>query len=165
MNMLTQLLGPFPIGIWGALAILALSGGFFTIFAQGLSFLKWDTALKLHLQEDSRSSSDPVEKTIGAMSHGEAGADLLVQGLLIVLALAGIFLRHPAGLVAGTAQGILWIYVTVMVIFQRWALFRWGVVKDLSRLKHVAPVMVLAAGIPGGLLVVCLLANRAFFGW
>ncbi len=165
MAWLAHELGCFPIGIWISLAILLVSGGFFTIFAQGLSFLKWDLALKLHLQEDSRSSPDPVEKTMGAISQGEAGADLIVQGALIVTALAGILLRHPVGFVAGITQGVLWIYVTLMVLFQRWMLFRWGMVHDLARLKAVGPPMVLAAGVPGAVMIVCLAANRGWFEW
>lgn len=165
MAFLTYLLGPFPVGIWAVLAMLLVSGGVFTVFAQGLSFLKWDAALHIHLQEDSRTSQDPVEKTVGAMSQGEAGADVIVQGTLIILALVGVFLRHPVGFIAGVAQGIIWIYVTFMVLFQRWMLYRWGVVNDLARLKHVAPAMVLAAGVPGAVMIACLVANRGFFGW
>lgn len=165
MVWLTQEWGPLPAGIWIVLALLLVSGGFFTIFAQGLSFFRWDRALKLRLQEDSPASPDPVEKTMGAISQGEAGADLIVQGALIIAAFAGILLRHPAGFVAGIAQGVLWIYVTGMVLFQRWMLFRWGVVRDLSRLKAVGPVMVLAAGVPGAVLILCLAANRGWFGW
>jgi len=165
MNFLTAMLGPFPVGIWAVLIILVLSGSVFTMFAQGLSFLNWEAALSMRLQEDSRTSGDPVEKTMGAMSQGEAGADVIVQGALIILSFAGIFLRHPFGWVTGLAQGVLWIYVTFMVLFQRWMLFRWGVVKDLRRFKQVAPIMVLAAGLPGVVMIVCLVVNRDYFGW
>lgn len=165
MAFLTYMLGSLPVGIWAVLVMLLLSGGVFTIFAQGLALLNWDAALSMHLQEDSRTSGDPVEKTIGAMSQGEAGADVIVQGTLVVLSFAGIFLRHPVGWVAGLAQGVLWIYVTFMVLFQRWMFFRWGVVKDLARFKQVAPIMVLAAGLPGIAMIVCLVANRDYFGW
>jgi len=149
MAFLTYMLGPFPVGIWAVLAMLVVSGGVLTIFAQGLSLLNWDAALSIRLQEDSRTSEDPVEKTIGAMSQGEACADVIVQGTLVVLSFTGIFLRHPVGWIAGMAQGVLWIYVTFLVLSQRWMFFRWGVVKDLARLKQVAPIMVLAAGVPG----------------
>lgn len=165
MGFLAHALGPFPIGIWATLAMLLVSGGVFTVFAQGLSLLKWDTALRLRLQEDSPASRDPVEKAVGAMSQGEAGADVVVQGTLIAVSVAGILLRHPAGFVAGIAQGVIWVYVTIMVLLQRWMLRRWGVVNDLSRLKHVAPAMILAAGVPGAAMIVCLVANRGFFGW
>lgn len=164
MHMLTQQLGMFPTGIWIALAMLLVGGGLFTIFGQLLSLLNWDMALHLRLQEDSKTSRDPVERTMGAMSQGEACADLLVQGTLIVLAFAGILLRHPVGFIAGVAQGIIWVYVTCLVLSQRWMLYRWGVVNDLAKLKHVAPAMVLVAGIPGVLMIVCLVANRGFFG-
>lgn len=165
MAFLTYMLGPFPVGIWAVLAMLLVIGGGFTIFAQGLSLLNWDAALSIRLQEDSRTSEDPVEKTIGAMSQGEACADVIVQGTLVILTCAGIFLRHPIGWVAGMAQGVLWIYVTFLVLFQRWMFFRWGVVKDLARLKQVGPIMVLAGGVPGVAMIVCLVANRGFFAW
>ncbi len=129
MTFLTHGLGPFPVGLWIALVILLVCGGFFTIIAQGLSFWKWDTALALRLQEDSRTSPDPAERTVGAMSQGEAGADVIVHGTLIVLAAAGILWKHPVGFVAGMAQGILWVYVTFMVVLQRWMLCRGGVVR------------------------------------
>jgi len=164
MAFLTYMLGPFPVGIWAVLVMLLLIGGVFTIFAQGLSLLNWEAALSMHLQEDSRTSEDPVEKTIGAMSQGEAGADVIVQGILVVLSFVGIFLRHPVGWVAGLALGVLWIYVTFMVLFQRWMFFRWGVVKDLTRLKQVAPIMVLAGGFPGIVMIVCLVSNRYYLG-
>lgn len=165
MDVLTHFLGPYPVGIWVVLAMLLVGGGMFTIFGQALSVLSWDTALRLRLQEDSRTSRDPVERTMGAMSQGEACADVIVQGTLIFVSCAGILLRHPVGFVAGVAQGVIWVYVTFLVLFQRWMLYRWRVVNDMARLKHVGPAMVLAAGIPGILMIVCLVANREFFGW
>lgn len=145
--------------------MLFVGGGVFTIFGQALSLLNWDAALRLCLQEDSRKSRDPVERTMGAMSQGEAVADVVVQGSLIVLALAGILLQHPVGFVAGIAQGVIWIYVTFLVLSQRWMLYRWKIVNNMSRLKHVAPAMLLVAGIPGTLIIICLVTNRRFFGW
>lgn len=164
MDVLTHMLGPFPVGIWAVLVFLVVSGAGLTLFAQGLSFLNWDAALSIRLQEDSRTSEDPVERTIGAMSQGEAGADVIVQGTVIVIAFAGIFLRHPVGWVAGLVQGVIWIYVTLMVLCQRWMLFRWGVVRDLARLRYLAPIMVLFFGVPGVVTIVCLAVNRGFFG-
>jgi hypothetical protein len=165
MAFLTHMLGPFPVGIWAVLAMLLFNGGVLTIFAQGLSLVNWDAALSIRLQEDSTTTEDPVERTVVAMSQGEAGADVIVQGTLIVLSLVGVFLRHPVGLLAGVAQGVIWIYVTFLVLFQRWMLYRWGVVSDLGRLKQVAPIMVLAAGVPGAVMIACLVANQGFFAW
>ncbi len=165
MDFLTYLLGPFPVGIWIVLVILLVCGGIFTTLGQALSLLSWNTAVRLRLQEDSQTSTDPVERTIGAMSQGEAIADVIVQGSLVVIAFAGILFRHPAGFVAGIAQGVIWVYVTLLVLAQRWMLFRWGVVNDRARLKHVALPMVLFAGMPGVLIIVCLIANREFIGW
>lgn len=165
MDVLTHLLGPFPIGIWVVLAMLLVGGGLFTLFGQVLSLVSWDTALRLRLQEDSKISRDPVERTMGAMSQGEACADVIVQGTLVVLAFAGILLSHPVGFVAGIACGVIWVYVTFLVLSQRWMLYRWGVANDMARLKHVAPAMLLAVGIPGALVVVCLVVNRGFFRW
>ena len=165
MDVLTVMLGPYPMGIWFVLAALLVGGGVFTIFGQALSLLSWDTALRLGLQEDSKQSPDPVERTIGAMSQGEALADVIVQGIIIVLAFAGILLKHPAGFVAGIAQSVIWLYVTFMVLSQRWMLYRWGVVKDMARLKHVTLPMVLFAGIPSVLMILCLVANKGFFSW
>jgi hypothetical protein len=164
MDLLTHMLGPFPVGIWAVLGFLLVSGVGGLIFAQGLSFLNWDAALSLRLQEDSKTSEDPVERTIGAMSQGEAGADVIVQGPVIVIAIAGIFLRHPVGWLAGLVLGVMWVYVTVLLTFQRWMLFRWGVVGDLARLRYIAPLMVLFWGLPGVVMVVCLAVNRGFFG-
>ncbi len=165
LDVLTHLLGAFPVGIWAVLAMLLVCGGVFTLFGQSLSLLHWDAALRLRLQEDSRSSRDPVERTMGAVSQGEALADVIVQGTLVILAFAGILLRHPAGFVAGIALGIIWVYVTFLVLSQRWMLYRWGVVDDMARMKQVGPAMVLAVGIPGILMIVSLVANRGFFGW
>ncbi|HQM23491.1 MAG TPA: hypothetical protein PK572_07655, partial [Kiritimatiellia bacterium] len=119
----------------------------------------------LRLQEDSRRSQDPLERTMGAISQGEAVADVAVQGVLILLSFVGILLRNPVGFVAGIAQGVIWIYATFLVLAQRWMLYRWGIVNNLARLKHVAPAMLLAGGIPGALMIICLVANIGFFGW
>jgi hypothetical protein len=164
MYILIHQLGLFPIGIWAVLAMLLVGGGVFTIFGQAFSLLNWEAALRFRLQEDSRTSQDPVEKTMGAMSQGEAFADVIVQGTLVVLAFAGILMRHPVGFVAGVAQGVIWVYVTFLVLAQRWMLYRWKVVNNTARLKHVAPAMLLAAGIPGVLIIICLVVNRGFFG-
>ncbi len=164
MNLLMHQLGPFPIGIWAVLAMLLVGGGVFTIFGQALSLLNWDTALRLRLQEDSRTSEDPVERTMGAMSQGEAFADV-VQGSLIVVAFAGILLKHPVGFISGVVQGVIWVYVTFLVLSQRWMLYRWSVVDSMARLKRVAPAMLLAAGVPGALMIACLVVNRGFFEW
>ena len=165
MYILTHQVGSFPVGIWAVLDMLFVGGGVFTIFGQGLSLFNWDAALRLRLQEDSRRSQDPLERTMGAISQGEAVADVAVQGVLILLSFVGILLRNPVGFVAGIAQGVIWIYATFLVLAQRWMLYRWGIVNNLARLKHVAPAMLLAGGIPGALMIICLVANIGFFGW
>ena len=163
MSFLTRPAGRFPIGIWIVVVLFFLSGFIFTLFGQGLSVLSWDTALALGLQEDSRTSPDIVERSIGAMSQGEAGADFLVQGALFLLTIIGIFRRKFYGYVAGMAQGVLWIYVTFMVIFQRLTFYTWGLVPDLSRAEYVAPIMFLAAMVPGIFTLYVLEKNRSWF--
>ena len=70
----------------------------------------------------------------------------------------------PVGWLAGLVLGVIWVYVTVLLTFQRWMLFRWGVVGDLARLRYIAPLMVLFWGLPGVVMIVCLAVNRGFFG-
>jgi hypothetical protein len=163
MKFLTKHIGRFPLGIWVVLILMLTSGLFLTIFAQTLSFFSWDTALSLGLQEDSPYSADIVERMMMAISWGEAGTDLLVQGTLIVLTLIGILRRRQFGFLAGFGQAIIWIYVTLLIILQRIALFNWDLVSDLSRAKSVGPVIFVFVGIPGVLMLVCLTANRQFF--
>jgi hypothetical protein len=163
MGFLTRSVGRFPLGIWIVLAFLLISGLVFTLFAQALSFFAWDAALSVGLQEDSRYSSDVTERTIGAMSWGESGADVPVQGTLVILTLIGILRRRRFGFVTGVTQATIWIYVTLMVMLQRVGFYNWGVVPDLSRLEQVGPAMILLAGIPGIVMLVCLIANRGFF--
>ena len=91
MKFLTKRIGRFPLGIWIVLVFLVISGLVMLLFAQGLSFFAWDAAYSLGVQEDSRNSTDIVERTIGAMSWGEAGADFLVQGTLIIWTRALLF--------------------------------------------------------------------------
>lgn len=163
MKYLTKHIGRFPLGIWVVLILMLTSGMFLTIFAQALSFFSWDTALSVGLQEDSPHSADIVERVMGAISWGEAGADVLVQGTLIVLTLIGILLRRQFGFLAGIAESIIWIYVTLLITLQRIALYNWDLVPDLSRAKYLGPVMFVFVGIPGVLMLVCLIANRHFF--
>ncbi|MCP4364034.1 MAG: hypothetical protein GY800_01865 [Planctomycetes bacterium] len=163
MNFLTKPIGRFPLGIWIVLLFLLVTGLIFTLFAQTLSFFAWDKALSLGLQEDSRHSADVVERTIGAMSWGEAGADMLVQGTLVIATLIGIVRRREFGFITGVTLAIIWIYVAFMVSFQRIGLYNWGVVPDLSRAQYVVPLMVALAGIPGVISLICLIANRQFF--
>ena len=164
MRFLTKRIGRFPLGIWIVLIFLLISGLVFTLLAQTLSFFAWDTALSLGLQEDSRNSADIVERTIGAMSWGEAGADILVQGTLIILTLIGILRRRQFGFVTGVTLATIWIYVTLMVPLQRIGFYNWGVVPDLSRAQYLGPVMVIVVGIPGVISLICLTANQDFFG-
>jgi len=35
----------------------------------------------------------------------------------------------------------------------------------MAWLKQVGPIMVLAAGLPGVAMIVCLVVNRNYFGW
>jgi hypothetical protein len=163
MKFLTKRIGRFPLGIWIVLVFLLITGLFFTLFAQALSFFAWDAALSLGLQEDSPNSTDMVERTIGAMSWGEAGADVPVQGALIVLTVIGILRRRQFGFVTGVALTTIWIYVAIMILLQRIDLYHWGVVPDLSRAKYLAPFIVALIGIPGVLSLICLTANREFF--
>ncbi len=163
MKFLTKRIGRFPLGIWIVLVFLLISGLVMLLFAQALSFFAWDAAFSLGLQEDSRNSTDIVERTIGAMSWGEAGADVLVQGTLIILTLIGILRRRQFGFVTGVTLTTIWIYVTLMVPLQRIGLYNWGVVPDLSRAKYVGPFMVALWGIPGVISLICLIANRDFF--
>lgn len=93
------------------------------------------------------------------MSWGEAGADVLVQGTLIILTLIGILRRRRFGFVTGITLATIWIYVTFMVTLQRIGLYNWGVVPDLSRAKLVGPLMVALWGIPGVISLICLIAN------
>jgi len=163
MKFLIKRIGHFPLGIWIVLVFLLISGLVFTLFAQALSFFAWDAALSLGLQEDSRNSTDIVERTIGAMSWGEAGADVPVQGTLIILTLIGIVRRRQFGFVTGVTLTTIWIYVTLMVLLQRIGLYNWGVVPDLSRARYVGPFIIALIGIPGVISLICLTANRDFF--
>jgi hypothetical protein len=163
MKFLTKRIGRFPLGIWIVLVFLIISGLVVLLFGQALSFFAWDAAYSLGVQEDSRNSTDIVERTIGAMSWGEAGADVIVQGTLIILTLIGILWRRRFGFVTGITLAIIWIYVTFVVTLQRIGLYNWGVVPDLSRAKIYGPVMVILWGIPGVISLICLIANRDFF--
>lgn len=93
----------------------------------------------------------------------ETGADVLVQGTLIILTLIGILRRRQFGFVTGVTLTTIWIYVTLMIPLQRIGLYNWGVVPDLSRAKVVGPLMVALWGIPGVISLICLTANRDFF--
>jgi len=163
MRYLTKPLGRFPVGIWIVLGLLLITGLIFTLFAQALSFFAWDAAYSLGLQEDSRHSADVVERAMAAMSWGEAGADVFVQGSLILLTLIGIWKRRPFGFVCGVTLATIWIYMTFVIPLQRIGLYRWGVAADLSRAQYVTTLMIVLIGLPGVLSLICLTANRAFF--
>ena len=159
---LTKQLGRFPLGIWIVLAI-SVTLGLVMILGQALSLVAWDAALSLGLQEDARESTDLVELTFGAVSWGEAVADVVVQGPLLTLTVSGIICRRPVGFVAGVTMFTSWIYAAVMLSFQRVGLYNWGMVADLSRFQSVGLPMLFLVGIPGLVSLVCLDANKAYF--
>ena len=70
MKFLSKPIARFPLGIWIVLVFLVISGLVMLLFAQALSFFAWDAAYSLGVQEDSRHSTDIVDRTIGAMSWG-----------------------------------------------------------------------------------------------
>jgi hypothetical protein len=163
MKFLTKHISRFPLGIWIVLVFLLISGLVMLVFMQALSFFAWDTALSLGVQEDSRNATDIVERTMGAVSWGEAGVDFSVQGTLIILTLIGILRRRQLGFVCGVTLMTMWIYLTISLTLQRIGLYYWDIVPDLSRAKHVGPLMVAIWGIPGVISLICLTANRDFF--
>jgi hypothetical protein len=165
MGLLTRPLGRLTWGLWIVVFLLVFSGLGFTLAAQGISFFDWQAALSLGVQEDRGDSPDMVERTMAAVSWGEAGADVAVQGSLIVLALIGIFLKRWWGWAAGVAQSVIWVYVTMMASLQRLGLHRLGVEPDLARFEYVFPVMLMGIGLPGVVMLVCLVANRRVFRW
>jgi len=162
MGLLTRPLGRRPVGLWIAL-VLVLTVGLLFWVGQVLSLTSWDTAVAVGLQEDSPTSDSVVDRTMVAVSWGEAGADVPVMGALIVLIVVGIVRRRPFGFVAGVSLGILWIYVTPMILLQRGGLYTGGLEPDLARRAHVGPPMVLGGAVPGLILLVCMVANRRFF--
>ncbi len=163
MEFLRKPLGRFPLGLWAALFFLVVSGLGLTIFAQGLSFFHYQGALSIGLQEDLPNSPDLVERAMAAVSWGEAGADIIIQGALIILALIGIIRKRWWGLSAGLAQAIIWIYVTLMVPLQRIGLYLFNAEPDLERFQYVWPLMAAMSGLPGLLMLICLVANRRYF--
>ena len=163
MGFLTSYAGRFPIGIWIVLVILLITGILFTLLGQAVSLISWDTAISLGLQEDSPHTADMVTKMMVAVSWGESGADVIVQGSLIILTIVGIFLRRRFGFVTGIMLAGIWIYVTFLIILQRISLYKWGLVSDLSRVNQIWLLMIVAAGIPSIVFLVCLLQNHEFF--
>ena len=163
MKFPTKRVGHFPLGIWIVLVFLLILGLVVLLFGQALSFFAWGAALSLGFQEDSRISTDIVERTMGAISWGEAGADVFVQGTLIILTLIGILRRRQFGFVTGVTLFTIWIYTTLMLTLQRIGLYNWGLVPDLSRAKYIGPAMVALFCIPGVISLICLTANRDFF--
>lgn len=165
LTFLTKPCGRFPLGIWIALALLSVGGLVVGVGGQALSLWNWDAALALGLQEDHRNnSSDTLERAIAAVSWGEAAADVLVQGPLILVSLIGIWRQRSYGYVACITTAILWIYVTLLLSLERIGLYRQGLTPDLSRYWSVGLPMALLVGIPGVVLLICLVANQDFFG-
>lgn len=163
MNVLAKHIGRLPLGIWIVLVLILTLGVYFTFAGQAVSLVSWDTAVSWGMQEDSPDSADTVAKVMVAVSWGEAVADVLIQGSLIVLTVIGILLRRRFGFITGIMLSAVWIYVTFLIIAQRISLYRWELVSDLSRVESVGPLMVLFAGIPGVILLVCLLSNQGYF--
>lgn len=163
MSLLTKRIGRFPLGIWIVLVLILTLGVYFTFVGQAVSLISWDTAVSWGMQEDSPQSADTMVRTMVAVSWGEAGADVLIQGSLIILTVIGILLRRRFGFITGIMLSAVWIYVTFLIIFQRVSLYRWGLAPDMSRVQDVWPVMVFFAGIPGMILLICLISNREYF--
>ena len=163
MSVLAKPLGRFPLGIWIVLVLILTLGVYSTFAGQAISLISWDTAVSWGMQEDSPDSADMVAKVMVAVSWGEAAADVLIQGSLIILTVTGILLGRRFGFITGIMLSAVWIYVTPLIIFQRISLYKWGLVSDLSRAELVGPLMVFFAGIPGVILLVCLVSNQGYF--
>ncbi len=137
-----RVLGPYPLGIWCALAgllILMLAWA-----VQAYSVLEWDSAVDLGLQNE-RFSRDPVEAAWALESWGVAMADVLWAVPVTVVALLGVAKRHYVGSAAAYMAFSLGVYFPLVFAFQRWSTFRGTAV--LAVVLFAVPSLVGIAGL------------------
>jgi hypothetical protein len=121
MEFVRKAAGPFPVGVWIALAalvLLMLAWGM-----QAFSLLDWDRAVDLGLQNE-RFGEDPAERAWATESRGLALADIVWPLPVTIVALVGLLRRRHYGLVAGVMAFAIGVYFPIFFAFQRWSTYR-----------------------------------------
>lgn len=133
MKALQRSLGPYPLGIWIALAAILLS--FIAWFMQAYSLINWESAVSLGLQNGS-FEGDAAEKALAIKERGEAIADLLWPLPLSILAIYGLLKTRFLGFVASMMEFAICLYFPLFYVFQMWethpetvlgAIFLWAI--------------------------------------
>lgn len=161
MNLLTKLIGRLPLGIWVVLVLL-LFALIFGPGGQAISFISWDKAISLGLQEDHPDSRDVMERSLVPIEWGTAIADVILQTALILLALYGLIRKHWIGLAAGTMTFTVFMYAALFFFFQRYGIKVWNT-GDWTHWQKIATLFLIFAGSLGIIGLVCLWGNRKYF--
>ena len=98
---------------------------------QVTSILDFETAVSLGFQEDDPNSADPFVRGRVLLEQGTAGADLIIQGMLIIVAILGLLCRSGIGFVCAFGQLGISIYWPTFDIIQESVLFSKGVSEEL----------------------------------
>lgn len=119
MNLLVKPLGRYPLGVWFALAALAIL--FLVAWAgQAYSLIDWDGAVELGLQND-RFTGDEIERTWAKENWGIAVADMLWPVPIGIIALVGLLRRKFYGFAAGLMEFSIGVYFPLVFSINRWS--------------------------------------------
>ncbi len=103
-----------------------------TLVMQGVSVVNFELARALGFQEDDPNSPDPFIRGRTLLEQGTAGADLIVQGLLLVGAIVGLLQRRAFGYACALAQLGISIYWPTFDMLQESLLVSRGVMERLD---------------------------------
>ena len=161
MSVLTSEAGGLPIGLWLAVASLAIDI-VLGVAGQTLSVVAWDKALAWRLQEDDPNSSDPMQRAFFAAEWGTALTDAIVQSIAIALALYGIFAQHWIGLLGGTVIFTILVYTGLTNFLRCYAIKLWRL-GDWTHWRSVAIFYLILAETMGLIGFVGLWSNWRYF--
>jgi hypothetical protein len=149
LNILKKDIGPFPLGVWIALAVLLAV--FLGWGMQAYSLLNWDDAVDLGFQNE-RFTGDAVERAWAHESWSVAMADLLWPLPIGIVAFIGLLRKRLFGFAACLMEFAISVYFPLVFAFTRWATYR-----------GTAFTAVFLWAVPSLIGIVCLWANRRYF--
>jgi len=120
-----------PLSVKAVIAFLVIAL-LLIVGMQVVSVVNFELALSLGLQEDDPNSLDPFIRGHAILEQGIAGADVIIQGLLLIGAIVGLLQRRAFGYACALGELGISIYWPTFDIFQESLLVSRGLMEGLD---------------------------------